>query len=167
MHKQRNYWHFNATKYVFQCRHCNRTSDRFEPYAHQCCACDSQNYRRVIVRICTLRPMEVLHGKFMWDIIIWLNPLPVWCLWQDVEFIRCSPIPMLAMIAASWNHFKPAANGEWSRSSSPKPAANVEWICSSSPKPAANVEWIWNSSQKLAADVEWYCNSSPKPAANV
>ena len=54
---------------MFQCRHCNRTSDRFNPYAHQCCACDSQNYRRVIVRFFTLWPMEVLHGKFMWGII--------------------------------------------------------------------------------------------------
>ena len=62
--------HFNAKKYVFQCRHCNRTSDRFEPYAHQCCVFDSRNYRREIVRIFTLRPMEVLHGKFMWGIII-------------------------------------------------------------------------------------------------
>ena len=54
---------------MFQCRHCNRTSDRFNPYAHRCCACDSRNYRRVIVRIFILRPMEVLHGKFMWGII--------------------------------------------------------------------------------------------------
>ena len=51
IHKQRSYRYFNATKYVFQCRHCNRTSDKFNPYAHQCCACDSRNYRRVIVRI--------------------------------------------------------------------------------------------------------------------
>ena len=40
IHKQRSYRHFNATKYVFQCRHCNRMSDRFNPYADQCCACD-------------------------------------------------------------------------------------------------------------------------------
>ena len=70
VHKQRSYRHFNAMKYVFQCRHCNRTSDRFNPYAHHCCACDSRNYRRVIVRIFTLRPIEVLDGKFMWGIII-------------------------------------------------------------------------------------------------
>ena len=67
--KQRSYRHFNATKYVFQCRHCNKTSERFNSYVHQCCACDSRNYRRVLVRIFTLRPMEVLHGKFMWGII--------------------------------------------------------------------------------------------------
>ena len=36
-----------------------------EPYAHQICACDSRNYRRVIVEITTRWPMEVLHGKFM------------------------------------------------------------------------------------------------------
>ena len=36
-----------------------------EPYAHQICACDSQNYRRLIVEITARRPMEVLHGKFM------------------------------------------------------------------------------------------------------
>ena len=65
-----SYRHFNATKYVFLCRYCNRTSDRFNPYAHQCSACDSRNYRRMIVRIFPLRPMEVLHGKFMWGIII-------------------------------------------------------------------------------------------------
>ena len=65
-----SYRHFNATKYVFQCRHCNRMSNRFNPYAHQCCACDSRNYRRVIVRIFTLWPMEVLHGIFMWGVII-------------------------------------------------------------------------------------------------
>ena len=70
IHKQRSYRHLNATKHVFQ-RHCNRTSDRFNPYAHQCCACDSRNYCRVTVRIFTLRPMEVLHGKFMWGIIIY------------------------------------------------------------------------------------------------
>ena len=54
---------------MVQCRHCNRTSDRFNPDAHQCCAYDSRNYRRVIVRIFTLRPMEDLHGEFMWGII--------------------------------------------------------------------------------------------------
>ena len=36
-----------------------------EPYAHQIRACDSRNYRRVIVEITAHRPMEVLHGKFM------------------------------------------------------------------------------------------------------
>ena len=36
-----------------------------EPYAHQINACDSQNYRRVIVEITACWPMEVLHGKFM------------------------------------------------------------------------------------------------------
>ena len=36
-----------------------------EPYAHQCRACDSRNYRRVIVEITARWPMEVLHGKFM------------------------------------------------------------------------------------------------------
>ena len=30
----------------------------------------SRNYRRVMVRTFNLRPMEVLHGKFMWSIII-------------------------------------------------------------------------------------------------
>ena len=34
IHKQRRYRHFNATKYVFRCRHCNSGSDRFKPYAH-------------------------------------------------------------------------------------------------------------------------------------
>ena len=73
--KQQRYRHFNATKYMFQCRHCNRTSDKFNLYVHQCCAYDSQNYRRVIVRIFTLWPMEVLHGKFMWGIIILFGKL--------------------------------------------------------------------------------------------
>ena len=36
-----------------------------EPYAHQIRACDSRNYRRVIVEISARRPMEVLHWKFM------------------------------------------------------------------------------------------------------
>ena len=36
-----------------------------EPYAHQIRACDSRNYRRVIVEITARRPTEVLHGKFM------------------------------------------------------------------------------------------------------
>ena len=36
-----------------------------EPYAHQIRACDSRDYRRVIVEITARRPMEVLHGKFM------------------------------------------------------------------------------------------------------
>ena len=36
-----------------------------EPYAHQCRACDSQNYRRVIFEITACWPMEVLHGNFM------------------------------------------------------------------------------------------------------
>ena len=34
-------------------------------YAHQIRACDSRNYRRVIVEITARRPMEVLHWKFM------------------------------------------------------------------------------------------------------
>ena len=53
---------------MFQCRHCNRTSDRFNPL--RASVCDSRNYSRVIVRNFTLRPMEVLHGKFIWGIII-------------------------------------------------------------------------------------------------
>ena len=36
-----------------------------EPYAHQIRACDSRNYRRVIVEISTYRSMEVLHGVSM------------------------------------------------------------------------------------------------------
>ena len=36
-----------------------------EPCAHQIRACDSRNYRRVVVEITARRPMEVLHGKFM------------------------------------------------------------------------------------------------------
>ena len=36
-----------------------------EPYVHQIRACDSGNYRRVIVEITARQPMEVLHGKFM------------------------------------------------------------------------------------------------------
>ena len=36
-----------------------------EPYAHLSRACDSRNYRRVIVEITARRPMEVLHWKFM------------------------------------------------------------------------------------------------------
>ena len=36
-----------------------------EPYAHQSRACDSRNYRRVIVEITARRPMAVLHRKFM------------------------------------------------------------------------------------------------------
>ena len=42
-----------------------------EPYAHQSRACDSRNYRRVIVEITARRPMEGLHWKFMWGIIIY------------------------------------------------------------------------------------------------
>ena len=36
-----------------------------KPCAHQSRACDSRNYRRVIVEIASPRPMEVLHWKFM------------------------------------------------------------------------------------------------------
>ena len=36
-----------------------------EPYGHQSGACDSRNYRRVIVEIAARRPMAVLHWKFM------------------------------------------------------------------------------------------------------
>ena len=50
--------------------------DRYESYAHKCCAYDSRNYRTAIVRIFTLRPMEVLHGKFMWGIIIYKYYIP-------------------------------------------------------------------------------------------
>ena len=42
-----------------------------EPYAHQSRACDSRNYRKVIVEITARRPMEVLHTKFMGGIIIY------------------------------------------------------------------------------------------------
>ena len=42
-----------------------------EPSAQQSRACDSRNYRRVIVEITARRPMEVLHKKFMWGIIIY------------------------------------------------------------------------------------------------
>ena len=31
-----------------------------EPYSHRSCACDSRNYRRVIVEITSRQPMEVL-----------------------------------------------------------------------------------------------------------
>ena len=62
-------------------RHCRLASPRVnEPYAHRRCACDSRNYRRVIVEISTYRPMEVLHGVSMWGIIIEIaaptNPPP-------------------------------------------------------------------------------------------
>ena len=36
-----------------------------EPYVHQIRACDSRNYRRVIVEITAHWPMEVLNGKFL------------------------------------------------------------------------------------------------------
>ena len=55
------------TKYVFQCRHCNRTSDRFNPYAHQRCACDSRNYHRVIVSY------PPAYGGFTWEIHVRYN----------------------------------------------------------------------------------------------
>ena len=46
-------------------RHCRLASPRVnEPYAHRQRACDSRNYRRVIVEISTYRSMEVLHGVF-------------------------------------------------------------------------------------------------------
>ena len=70
IHKQRSYRHFNATKYVFQCRHCNRTSDRFNPYAHQCSACDSRNYRRVIRSMNVYPPA---YGSFTWEIRLRYN----------------------------------------------------------------------------------------------
>ena len=34
-----------------------------EPYAHQSRACDSRNYRRVIVEIAARRPMEIYIGN--------------------------------------------------------------------------------------------------------
>ena len=47
-------------------RHCRLASPRVnEPYAHRRRACDSRNYRRVIVEISTYRSMEVLHGASM------------------------------------------------------------------------------------------------------
>ena len=47
-------------------RHCKFASLRVnELYAHLRRACDSQNYRRVIVEISTCRPMEVLQRNSM------------------------------------------------------------------------------------------------------
>ena len=47
-------------------RHCRLASPRVnEPYAHRRRACDSRNYRRVIVEISTYWSMEVLHGVSM------------------------------------------------------------------------------------------------------
>ena len=52
-------------------RHCRLASPRVnEPYAHRRRACDSRNYRRVIVEISTYQSMEVLYGVSMWGIII-------------------------------------------------------------------------------------------------
>ena len=45
---------------------CRLASPRVnEPYAHRRRACDSRNYRRVIVEISTCLSMEVLHGVSM------------------------------------------------------------------------------------------------------
>ena len=111
--KQRCYRHFNATKYVFQCRHCNRTSDRYEPYAHQCCACDSRNYHRVIIRIFTLRSTEVLHGKFMWGTIIISIPgsskknlgVSISYVHGRKKTVKSKTMLFCALLASSWKLF--------------------------------------------------------------
>ena len=41
-----------------------------ELYAHQIRACDSRNYRRLMVEITARRPMEVLYGKFMRGMLV-------------------------------------------------------------------------------------------------
>ena len=60
------YWEFKVTRPCTCIRHCRLASPRVnEPYAHRRRACDSRNYRRVIVEIKTYRSMEVLHGVSM------------------------------------------------------------------------------------------------------
>ena len=62
----------HAMAHTCTIRHCKLASPRVnEPYAHLRRACDSRNYRRVIVEISTCRPVEVLHRNSMWGIIIW------------------------------------------------------------------------------------------------
>ena len=68
---------------MLQCRHCNRTSDRFNPYAHQCCACDSRNYRRVVVRIFTLRPARTIYHLYT------LSFLETWERGDSTQGYRC------------------------------------------------------------------------------
>ena len=61
-----------------------------EPYTHQIRACDSRNYRRVIIEITARRPFEgftwgiyvrynnlkyqsFVYGSFVWEIFVWFN----------------------------------------------------------------------------------------------
>ena len=56
----------HAMAHTCTIRHCRLASPRVnEPYAHLRRACDSRNYRRVIVEISTCWPMEVLHRNSM------------------------------------------------------------------------------------------------------
>ena len=56
----------HAMAHTCTIRHCKLASSRVnEWYAHLWRACDSRNYRRVIVEISTCRPMEVLHRNSM------------------------------------------------------------------------------------------------------
>ena len=56
----------HAMAHTSTIRHCKLASPRVnEPYTHLRRACDSRNYRRVIVEISTCWPMEVLHRNSM------------------------------------------------------------------------------------------------------
>ena len=66
--KQRCYGHFNATKYMFHCHHCYRTSDRYEPYAHQCCACESK-----LSQGDSKNCHPPVYGCFTWEIHVRYN----------------------------------------------------------------------------------------------
>ena len=66
----------HAMAHTCTIRHCKLASPRVnEPHAHLRRACDSRNYRRVIVEISTCWPMEVLHRNSMWGIIITNIPI--------------------------------------------------------------------------------------------